>query len=100
MRSVAPSFAAAATTFAAIAASSSSVKLFTVGGGWDHDHQIHAFSYGLDGRFYFNMGNAATKPYANGRIELRLSEAPLYVVSDNAAAMRANVNAPAGLEAP
>ncbi len=36
-------------------------KLFTVGGSWDHDHQIHAFSYGLDGRFYFNMGNAATK---------------------------------------
>jgi putative membrane-bound dehydrogenase-like protein len=39
----------------------SAVKLFTVGGGWDHDHQVHAFSYGLDGRFYFNMGNAATK---------------------------------------
>lgn len=36
-------------------------KLFTVGGSWDHDHQVHAFSYGLDGRFYFNMGNAATK---------------------------------------
>jgi putative membrane-bound dehydrogenase-like protein len=39
----------------------SAVKLFTVGGNWDHDHQVHAFSYGLDGRFYFNMGNEAKK---------------------------------------
>src|SRR4051812_6409354 len=36
-------------------------KLFTVGGNWDHDHQVHAFSYGLDGRFYFNFGNEARK---------------------------------------
>ncbi len=33
-------------------------KLFTVGGEWDHDHQVHAFVFGPDGRFYFNFGNA------------------------------------------
>lgn len=32
-------------------------KLFTVGGNWDHDHQVHAFVAGPDGKFYFNMGN-------------------------------------------
>ena len=32
-------------------------KLFTVGGDWDHDHQVHAFVFGPDGRFYFNFGN-------------------------------------------
>jgi putative membrane-bound dehydrogenase-like protein len=32
-------------------------KLFTVGGNWDHDHQVHAFVTGPDGKFYFNMGN-------------------------------------------
>jgi putative membrane-bound dehydrogenase-like protein len=32
-------------------------KLFTVGGNWDHDHQVHAFVFGPDGKFYFNFGN-------------------------------------------
>ncbi len=32
-------------------------KIFTVGGNWDHDHQVHAFVFGMDGKFYFNMGN-------------------------------------------
>src|SRR4051794_14432273 len=32
-------------------------KLFTVGGNWDHDHQVHAFVAAPDGKFYFNMGN-------------------------------------------
>jgi len=31
--------------------------LMTVGGNWNHDHQIHAFSFGEDGKLYFNMGN-------------------------------------------
>lgn len=35
-------------------------KLFQVAGGAQHDHHIHAFSFGSDGKFYFNMGNAAT----------------------------------------
>lgn len=34
-------------------------KLFTVSGNWDHDHQVHAFVFGPDGKFYFNMGNEA-----------------------------------------
>lgn len=28
-----------------------------VKGNWDHDHQIHAMSFGADGKFYFNCGN-------------------------------------------
>ncbi|MEL6865246.1 MAG: PVC-type heme-binding CxxCH protein [Bacteroidota bacterium] len=32
--------------------------LFTGIGGLDDDHAIHAFSFGPDGRFYFNFGNA------------------------------------------
>jgi putative membrane-bound dehydrogenase-like protein len=35
-------------------------KLFFVEGGAQHDHHIHAFSFGVDGKFYFNMGNAGT----------------------------------------
>ena len=31
--------------------------LMTTGGNWNHDHQIHAFSFGDDGKLYFNMGN-------------------------------------------
>jgi putative membrane-bound dehydrogenase-like protein len=34
-------------------------KLFKVTGGWDHDHQVHAFVFGSDGKFYFNFGNEA-----------------------------------------
>jgi putative membrane-bound dehydrogenase-like protein len=33
--------------------------LLKVGGNWDHDHQLHAFSFGPDGKFYFNFGNEA-----------------------------------------
>jgi putative membrane-bound dehydrogenase-like protein len=32
--------------------------LFTGIGGWQHDHGIHAFFFGPDGRLYFNFGNA------------------------------------------
>jgi putative membrane-bound dehydrogenase-like protein len=31
--------------------------LFTGIGGYDHDHGVHAFSFGPDGKLYFNMGN-------------------------------------------
>ncbi|MDX2306014.1 MAG: c-type cytochrome [Microscillaceae bacterium] len=31
--------------------------IFTGVGGEDSDHAIHAFSFGMDGRFYFNFGN-------------------------------------------
>jgi putative membrane-bound dehydrogenase-like protein len=34
--------------------------LLRVEGGWDHDHHVHAVSFGPDGKFYFNMGNAGT----------------------------------------
>ncbi len=36
-------------------------KLFTTGGVANHDHNIHAFSFGADGKLYFNMGNEAQK---------------------------------------
>ena len=42
------------------------------------------------------MGNPSTMPYRNGRVALVLTEAPVYVVSDNAQVMRANVTTPAG----
>jgi len=32
-------------------------KLFTTGGNPNHDHNVHAFSFGADGKLYFNMGN-------------------------------------------
>jgi putative membrane-bound dehydrogenase-like protein len=35
-------------------------KLFKVGGVWNYDHQIHAFVFGPDGKFYFNAGNSIT----------------------------------------
>ncbi len=31
--------------------------LFTGIGGVDHDHGVHAFTFGPDGKFYFNFGN-------------------------------------------
>jgi len=45
------------------------------------------------------MGNASTQHYSDGQVALTLTETPLYVVSSNAAAMRANVTAPAGYAA-
>ena len=33
------------------------VKLFTGIQGVDHDHAVHAFVFGPDGKLYFNMGN-------------------------------------------
>ncbi len=35
-------------------------KLFKTDGAFDHDHNIHAFSFGPDGKFYFDFGNACT----------------------------------------
>lgn len=42
------------------------------------------------------MGNASTLPYSDGRVALKLTEAPVYVVSVNADLMRANVTKPVG----
>jgi putative membrane-bound dehydrogenase-like protein len=36
-------------------------KIFKVGGVWNYDHQIHAFVFGPDGKFYFNSGNSITE---------------------------------------
>lgn len=44
------------------------------------------------------MGNPTSLPYANGRVALTLSEAPVYVVSNNASIMKANVTVPEGYE--
>lgn len=45
------------------------VKLFTVGGNWDHDHEVHAFTFGSDGKFYFNFGNESqTLKDADGKV--------------------------------
>ena len=36
-------------------------KLFKIGGVWNYDHQVHAFVFGPDGKFYFNAGNSITE---------------------------------------
>lgn len=42
------------------------------------------------------MGNASTVPYSNGVANLKLTESPIYVVSSNAAVIKANATAPVG----
>ena len=43
--------------------------LFKVGGVWNYDHQIHAFNFGPDGKFYFNSGNSITElTWPDGKI--------------------------------
>jgi hypothetical protein len=42
------------------------------------------------------MGNPSTLNYSNGMATLALTEAPIYVISANAAVAKANVTAPAG----
>ncbi|SIT36129.1 conserved hypothetical protein [Paraburkholderia piptadeniae] len=46
------------------------------------------------------MGNPSSVPYQNGYATLALTETPVYVVSSNAAVMKANVTTPAGYIAP
>jgi len=46
------------------------------------------------------MGNPSSVPYENGYATLALTETPVYVVSSNAAVMKANVTTPAGYVAP
>jgi putative membrane-bound dehydrogenase-like protein len=38
--------------------------LFTGISGKDHDHGVHAFVFGPDGKLYFNMGNAGKQLYS------------------------------------
>jgi putative membrane-bound dehydrogenase-like protein len=43
--------------------------LFKIGGVWNYDHQVHAFSFGPDGKFYFNAGNSITElTWPDGKI--------------------------------
>ncbi len=43
--------------------------LFTHVGGEQHDHAVHAFTFGPDGKFYFNFGNAGEQLMdKNGKI--------------------------------
>lgn len=42
------------------------------------------------------MGNPSTLSYSNGLVMLALTEAPIYVISANAAVAKANVTTPAG----
>jgi putative membrane-bound dehydrogenase-like protein len=35
--------------------------LFKIGGVWNYDHQVHAFVFGPEGKFYFNAGNSITE---------------------------------------
>lgn len=48
--------------------------LFKVKGNWDHDHQIHSFVFGADGRFYFNFGNESRELlYPDGKTVVDLA---------------------------
>src|SRR6266705_316083 len=38
--------------------------LFTGISGFDHDHAVHAFVFGPDGKLYFNFGNAGKQLYS------------------------------------
>ncbi|MDR3404426.1 MAG: NPCBM/NEW2 domain-containing protein [Chthoniobacter sp.] len=43
--------------------------LLNTSGNWNHDHQIHAFSFGADGKLYFDMGNEARElKYPDGSL--------------------------------
>jgi putative membrane-bound dehydrogenase-like protein len=43
--------------------------LFKIGGVWNFDHQVHAFVFGPDGKFYFNAGNSITElTWPDGKI--------------------------------
>lgn len=46
------------------------------------------------------MGNPTTMTYNDGMLPLRLTESPVYVVSENAAVVKANAITPAGYVAP
>jgi putative membrane-bound dehydrogenase-like protein len=39
-------------------------KLFTGFSGEQHDHGVHSFVFGPDGKLYFNMGNEGKQPFA------------------------------------
>ena len=60
--------------------------LFTGIGGKDHDHGIHAFSFGPDGKLYFNMGNEGRELHApvTARVALHgpIEDAPMKPVVD------------------
>jgi putative membrane-bound dehydrogenase-like protein len=51
--------------------------LFTGISGFDHDHAVHAFVFGPDGKFYFNFGNAGRQLR---RPTGKLKEVPLHGV--------------------
>jgi hypothetical protein len=46
------------------------------------------------------MGNASSVAYANGRVSLALTEAPIYVIANDAALAKANATTPEGYVAP
>ena len=42
------------------------------------------------------MGNPATKQYTDGKMQVTLSEMPIYVLSDNIGALKPQLRAPEG----
>lgn len=66
------------------------------------DWQLQVDARGRSGQVtvFDMMGNPSTLPYKDGMLALSLTEAPVYVVSDNVAALKANAIAPAGYVAP
>src|SRR5882724_1933981 len=60
--------------------------LFTGIGGKDHDHGVHAFVFGPDGKLYFNMGNAGKQLFypieRNVALHGEISSIPMNPVID------------------
>jgi len=60
--------------------------LFTGIGGKDHDHGVHAFVFGPDGKLYFNMGNAGKQLFRpverNVPLHGEISSIPMNPVID------------------
>jgi putative membrane-bound dehydrogenase-like protein len=60
--------------------------LFTGISGADHDHGVHAFTFGPDGKLYFNMGNESKQLYHPLTREValhgRITDVPKKPVSD------------------
>jgi putative membrane-bound dehydrogenase-like protein len=54
--------------------------LFTGISGFDHDHAVHAFTFGPDGKLYFNSGNAGKQLK---RPTGKLKDIPLHGVISN-----------------
>jgi putative membrane-bound dehydrogenase-like protein len=70
--------------------------LFTGISGFDHDHGVHAFTFGPDGKLYFNMGNEGKQLRRPTNRNLPLHGLVTNVVSQPVIDLDGNVVGPSG----